>query len=314
MLPPLIAIVGPTAVGKTEVSIAVAEALNGEVISADSRQVYRGMDIGTAKGTPEQRSAVPHHLLDVVEPDQVLTLADYQQLARQAMDSIVQSERVPFLVGGSGLYVRAVLEGWTIPRVPPDLLLRESLEREANLRGPDFLHSWLRQMDSKAAERIDARNVRRVIRALEVSLRTGQPITSLQSKRPPPYRVLRVGLTIDRDVLYHRIDQRVDHMLEAGLVDEVRCLMAKGYAFDLPAMSGLGYRQIGQYLLGEMTLEDATVVIKRDTRRFVRRQYAWFRLQDERFHWFDRSSPDCVSRIEHLARQHIAEAAELPPS
>jgi tRNA dimethylallyltransferase len=189
-------------------------------------------------------------------------------------------------VGGTGLYIKAVVEGWSIPRVKPNEALRAELVREAEVKGEEALHARLRQVDPVAAEKIDPRNVRRVIRALEVYLETGKPISELQRRRPPPYRILQIGLTMDRAALYQRIDQRVDRMIERGLVEEVRGLMEQGYGRELPAMSGLGYRQIGCYLRGEISLEEAILLIKRDTRRFVRQQYNWFRLDDERIHWF----------------------------
>jgi tRNA dimethylallyltransferase len=302
----LVALIGPTAVGKTAISLHLAETFNGEVVSADSRQVYRSMDIGTAKATPKEQRRAPHHLLDLVAPDEPLTLAQYQPLAYAAIDDILRRGRLPLLVGGSGLYVRAVLEGWTIPRVPPNPALRAVLEKEAKRRGEAVLHRWLATLDPPAAERIDPRNVRRVIRALEVCLTAGRPISELQAKRPPPYRILRIGLSMPRELLYRRIDERVERMMTHGLVDEVRGLVAKGYSFDLPAMSGLGYRQIGLYLRDEATLEEAVALIKRETRRFVRQQYTWFRLDDPAIRWFDASAPDCAKRVEGTVKEFLS--------
>lgn len=284
---PLVAIVGPTAVGKTALSIVVAQQLDGEIVSADSRQIYRGMDIGTDKPTPEQRQLVPHHLLDVVDPDQVFTLAQYQRAAYDAIADIHRRSRLPLLVGGTGLYVRAVWEGLNIPEVPPDPALRSELEAFAAAEGAQALHARLAALDPDAARRIDPRNVRRVVRALEVTLLTGVPISRLQQASPPPFRVLRVGLTRPRPALYARIDRRVDAMIEAGLVEEVRRLLEAGYSPSLPALTGLGYRQISQYLRGELSLAEAVAAIKQQTRRFVRQQYSWFRLDDPRIRWFD---------------------------
>jgi tRNA dimethylallyltransferase len=280
-------IVGPTAIGKTALAIRLGQALRGEIISADSRQVYRYMDIGTAKATPEERAALPHHLIDIVDPDQELTLAHYRRLASETITQIALRARLPILVGGTGLYVRTVTEGWTVPEVPPDVALRARLEAEAERLGPQALHAGLAAVDPLAAQRIDARNVRRVIRALEVYQHTGTPISALQGKELPDYDILKLGLTMARPALYARIDARVDRMLEQGLVDEVRGLVKRGYGYDLPSMSGLGYRQIGQYLRGEVTLEEAICLIKRHTRRFVRQQYNWFRLSDPTTHWLD---------------------------
>ncbi len=283
----LLAIVGPTASGKTALSLDLAEVLGGEIVSADSRQIYRAMDIGTAKATPAERGRVPHHLLDVVEPDQVLTLAEDQALAYEAIADIDRRGRLPVLVGGTGQYVAAVLEGWRIPEVAPRPDLRAELEDQAAAEGSESLHARLAGLDPAAASRIDHRNVRRVLRALEVCLATGRPISELQSKEPPPYNVVQIGVTRPRSVLYERIDCRVDAMVAAGLVEEVRGLVAAGYGWDLPAMTGLGYRQIGQYLRGEVTLDEAVALIKKGTRRFVHQQYNWFRLSDPRIRWID---------------------------
>jgi tRNA dimethylallyltransferase len=283
----LVVIVGPTAVGKTRLSLRLAQEFDGEIISADSRQVYRGMDIGTAKPTLEERALVPHYLIDVVAPDEPFTLAQYQELACQAIDDVSRRGKVPFLVGGTGQYVRAVVEGWGIPRVAPNEELRVELYRQAELEGPWALHARLREVDPAAAERIDPSNVRRVVRALEVYLETGQPISELQRKKPPPYCILQLGLTMERKELYRRVDERVDRMIEEGLVEEVRGLVERGYSYDLPSMSGLGYQQIGMYLRGLVSLEEVIQLIKRHTRRFVRHQYNWFRLDDENIRWFD---------------------------
>jgi tRNA dimethylallyltransferase len=283
----LIVIVGPTAVGKTRLALRLAEEFNGEIVSADSRQVYRGMDIGTAKPTLEERRRVPHHLIDIITPDETFTLAQYQELAYQAIDDVLARGRVPFLVGGTGQYVRAVVEGWGIPKVPPNEELRAELYRQAEIEGQWALHARLREVDPVAAQRIDPRNVRRVVRALEVYLETGQPISELQRKKPPPYRILQIGLTMERQELYRRIDERVDRMIEEGLVEEVRGLVERGYGYELPSMSGLGYQQLGMYLRGLVSLEEAIQLIKRHTRRFVRHQYNWFRLDDEGIRWFD---------------------------
>lgn len=288
---PLVAIVGPTAVGKTALALRLAQDLSVEVVSADSRQVYRYMDIGTAKPTAQQRQQVRHHLVDVVDPDEAFTLAQYQELAYSAIDDMLSRHRIPLLVGGTGLYVEAVLEGLSIPHVAPDRELRAQLEAQADSQGYEVLHERLRELDPEAAERIDARNVRRVIRALEVCIRTGKPISCLQVRSPPPYRILRVGLTMPRDRLYARIDERIDRMMDAGLLEEVQSLIERGYGLDLPSMSGLGYRQIGMYLGAEVSLDEAVALIKRHTRRLVRRQANWFRSDDTRITWFNVSEP-----------------------
>ncbi len=293
----LIAVVGPTATGKSRLALALAEQLDGEIISADSRQVYRCMDIGTAKPTPAERRAVPHHLIDIVDPDQDFSLAQYQALAYAAVRDIRNRRKTPLLVGGTGLYVWAVLEGWQIPRIAPDAALRQSLEAKAAAPGgAGQLYAELQKIDPAVAERIDPRNVRRVIRALEVSRAAGAPFSGLRRKRPL-YNALVIGLTAERAALYRLIDARVDAMLAAGLVDEVKRLLARGYKPDLPAMSGIGYRQVIAYLAGRLTLAEAAQQIKYETHRFARHQYAWFRLGDKRIHWFDVTQKDLAEIV-----------------
>ena len=306
---PLVLIVGPTAAGKTALSLALAERFGGEIVSADSRQIYRGMDIGTAKATPEERARVPHHLLDIASPDEWYTVAQFQDAAMQTIAGIHARGKLPFLVGGSGLYVRAVAEGLQIPRIPPSPQLRAELEAQAASH-PEALAERLRALDPGAAARIDPRNVRRVIRALEVCLLAGQPISEQQTKRAPALRCLWIGLTLPRPELYRRIDERVDRMMESGLVNEVRALAACGYAWDAPAMTGVGYRQIGTYLRSESSLEEAVREIKRATRRFVRQQYNWFRLDDPRIHWLQ-SDPQAEDSAVGLIREFLdSECAE----
>ena len=284
---PLLVIVGPTAAGKTALAVRLAQALNGEIISADSRQIYRQMDIGTAKPSAEERASAPHHMLDVVDPDQVLTAAEYQRMAYALVAEIHGRARLPMLVGGTGQYVHAVVEGWSIPEVAPQHELRAQLEARAAAEGAEALHSYLATLDPVAAGRIDYRNLRRVIRALEVCLVTGGPISLLQRKSPPPYAIYQLGVTRPRPELYARIDARVDAMLDAGLVDEVRRLVEAGYGWNLPSMTGLGYRQIGAHLRGELSLAEAVALIKKQTRRFVHQQATWFRPDDPTIHWID---------------------------
>jgi tRNA dimethylallyltransferase len=279
----LLVIAGPTATGKTGLSLALAARFDGEIISADSRLFYRGMDIGTAKPSAAELAAVRHHLIDIRHPDETVTLGEYQRLAYAAIDGVHARGRLPLLTGGTGQYVRAVVEGWGIPRVPPQRRLRAALER----LGADELFRWLQTLDPDAAGKIHANNVRRVIRALEVTLVSGRPISELQRRRPPGYDTLIIGLTADRETLYDRIDRRVDAMMAAGLLAEVEALREAGYDWRLPAMSGLGYQQLGEYLRGELEYEEAIERIKYETHRFVRQQYTWFRPGDRRIHWFD---------------------------
>jgi tRNA dimethylallyltransferase len=274
---PLLAIVGQTATGKTALAIRLAQALGGEIVSADSRQVYRGMDIGTAKPTPAERAAVPHHLIDVADPDEAFSLARYLELATATIVAIAARGRLPIVAGGTGQYLAALLEGWRVPRVPPQPELRARLEAEAAAGGPAALHARLAAVDPAAAAAIPPANVRRVIRALEVYGVTGRPISAQQVRRPPPYRVRTLWLTLPAPVLYPQIDARVERMMEAGLLDEVRELLTRGYGWELPAMSGLGYREFRPYLAGETTLAAAVERLKFDTHAFARRQLPWFR-------------------------------------
>jgi tRNA dimethylallyltransferase len=299
----LLVILGPTAVGKTGLAIELAQALDGEIISADSRQIYRFMDIGTAKPTPAQRQAVPHHLLDVVNPDENLALARYQKLAYQAIDAVHQRGHLPLLVGGTGQYITAVVEGWTIPEVPPNNLLRAELEAFAAEHGSQALHDRLAALDPTAAASIDHRNVRRVVRALEVCLETGQPISELQRKQPPPYRRIRtLGLTLERETLYRTADTRVDQMMAEGFLDEVSHLLEMGYSPTLPSMSGLGYAQLSAHLAGGVSLEQAVEDTKHATHDFIRRQYTWFRGHDNGILWHNRETMDIAAFMDEAAR------------
>jgi tRNA dimethylallyltransferase len=255
----------------------VCEAFGGEIVTADSRQVYRYMDIGTDKPSKDDQARVRHHMIDLVDPNESYTLALYQEQAYFAIDDILARGKLPLLAGGTPLYVNAVNEGWTIPRVEPNLAYRDSLFLEAEEQGPEALHERLQQLDPAAAKAILPTNTRRIVRALEVIEQTGKPISAQQSKSPPPYHILPILLSCDRTILYERIDRRVDHYIERGLVDEVSHLHNMGYAFSLPSMSGIGYRQIGDYLEGKATLDAAVQRIKWDTHAFVRHQANWFR-------------------------------------
>lgn len=301
-LHPLIVILGPTASGKTALAVALAQRIGGEIISADSRQIYRYMDIGTAKPTPQEQQAAPHHLIDVVPPDANLSLADYQRLAYAAINDIHGRGAVPLLVGGTGQYITAVVEGWSIPEVPPNPALRESLEAYAQEHGSQALHDRLAALDAAAAARIEHTNVRRVVRALEVCIETGTPMTELQRKRTPAYEVLQIGLTLPRDALYARADARIERMMQQGFLDEVRGLLAMGYARTLPAMSGIGYAQLAAHLLDGIALEDALEATRNLTHDFIRRQYTWFRKYNQSVTWFDAQHTDFEIIMEGCAR------------
>ncbi len=300
----LIAIVGPTAVGKSALAIRLAQAFDGEIVSADSRQVYRYMNIGTAKPPSEERTLVPHHLIDVVDPDEDFTLALYQEIASSAIRDIQRRGRLAFLVGGSGLYVKSIVDGLSIPQVAPDAGLRHDLEEKVRDEGYTSLYNELKKVDPVAAGKIDPKNVRRVIRALEVYRATGTPFSSHQ-KNLPAFQILTIGLTTDRDNLYGKIDSRVDGMIQRGLINEVKGLMQCGYSLDLPAMSSLGYKRIGQHINGDLGLEEAVQRIKYDTHRFARHQYAWFRPGDDSIHWFDvKDKASNYDDIQELIESH----------
>lgn len=284
---PLIAIVGPTATGKTRLAVYLAQRFSGEIINADSRQIYRCMDIITAKPGKAETSAIKHHLIDIVEPDEDFSLATYQKMAINCIEDVHKRGKIPFLVGGSGLYIWSVLEGWQIPEVEPDPDFRQKLYFMAEQEGTKVLYDDLMQKDPQAAEKILPDNLRRIVRALEIFHATGKQASQMSVKIAPLYPIFITGLTAPRDELYRMIDLRVDEMVQKGMVEEVKCLMDKGYNLQLSSMSGIGYRQIALYLEGKLTLTEALQKIKYETHRFVRKQYAWFHLDDPRIHWFD---------------------------
>ncbi len=302
--PPVILIVGPTAVGKTELALRLAEKLTGEIVSVDSRLFYRGMDIGTAKPSQEEMARAPHHLINIVNPDETLSLAVFQQMARDAIAGIHECGKLPFLVGGTGQYVRAVTQGWSPPEVTPSQRMRDELGRMKEERGKEWLHEKLRMMDEKAAEKIDARNFRRTIRALEVILTTGRRFSEQRGSGDLPYQLITVGLTRPREELYQRVDERIEKMFADGLLDEVKGLLDKGYSPDLPSMSAIGYRECVGVIKGSMTLEQAKVEMRRATRIFVRRQGNWFKESDPGIKWFDPSLAD-ANKIEAFIRNSL---------
>lgn len=283
---PLILIVGPTAVGKTELTIQLAERLNGEIVSADSRLFYRGLDIGTAKPSREEQARMPHHLIDIANPDEILSLAVFQGKAREAIAGIHARGKLPFLVGGTGQYIRAVTEGWSPPEVEPDERLRGELEKLKDTRGADWLYAQLARLDPQAAIKIEPRNVRRTIRALEVILTTGRKFSEQRGQSDSPYHLVTIGLTRPRVELYERVDQRIDMMFARGFLDEVKSLLAKGYSPSLPTMSAIGYRECVRVIKGELNEEQAKAEIRRATRIFVRRQANWFKESDPNIKWF----------------------------
>ena len=301
---PLILLVGPTAVGKTELAIQLAERLGGEIISADSRLFYCGMDIGTAKPTPKEQARVPHHLIDIADPDEILSLAIFQQKAREAIADIHTRNKIPFLVGGTGQYIRAVTEGWSPPEVKPDERLRDELRRMKEEKGETWLYEKLKGLDPLAAEKIDPRNVRRAVRALEVILTTGRKFSEQRGQSESPYHLITIGLTRPRAELYERVDQRIDMMFAKGLLDEVKSLLERGYSPSLPTMSAIGYRECVRVIKGELSEEQAKAEIRRATRIFVRRQANWFKESDTNIKWF-RVEDRVVERIEAYIRASI---------
>lgn len=298
--PLLLAVGGPTASGKTELAIALAQALDGEIVNADSRQVYRGMDIGTAKPTNAQRATVPHHLIDIVDPVQPFSLGLYVRVAHVVIRDIQSRGRLPVLTGGTGLYLRAITQGYQVPEVAPDPGLRGQLESEIANGGLRALVERLRALDPEGAAMLDTKNPRRVIRALEVSLATGKPFSATQ-RRDPRYRSLTILLDGENDVLFPRADARLDRMMAEGFADEVSRLLAAGYEPELPAFSALGYRELARAARAECSREAAVAEIRRATRAFIRRQRTWFRAEQEA-NRLDITQPDLVERALTLTR------------
>jgi tRNA dimethylallyltransferase len=287
----MIVIIGPTAAGKSAKAMELAPTRNGEIISADSRHVYRGMDIGTNKPTPGEQRLVSHHLIDIRDPHEAFSLAEYVALARDAIRDVASRGKTPMLVGGTGQYVRALLEGWQVPQVAPNENLRERWLEFAKLRGEDALFAELIQRDPDAARMIDKRNFRRVVRALEVMEVTGERWSALQRREPPRDEIEMVYLNLPREVLYAKVDARLSDMVKQGWLNEVEQLLGRLHArgidaetaLKLPSMSSLGYREMIQVARGEMSLDEAIERIKRETRRFIRMQDTWFRKLAERF-------------------------------
>ncbi len=291
---PLIILTGPTAAGKTALSVELAKQIGGEIISADSMQVYRGMDIGSAKVTPEEMQGVPHHLIDVLEPSEEFNVYTFQQMAKAAMEQIYERGHIPIVVGGTGFYIQALLYDIDFTEEESDTAYRKELEEFARTHGAKALYEKLQQVDPLSAEIIHENNEKRVIRALEYFYLTGEPISKhneIQKQRISPYNFRYFVLTMNREKLYQRIKKRGDLMLEQGLVDEVRDLQNKGHVRSEVAMQGLGYKEILDYLSGDITLEEAIYRIKRDTRHFAKRQLTWFRRERDVI-WMDYDTVD----------------------
>ena len=293
----IIVICGPTGIGKTSAAIRLAQEFSGEIVSADSMQVYREMDIGTAKPSTEEQQQVAHHLVNVVSPDEPFDAAVFSQMADTVINDLAGRNLLPFVVGGTGLYIKALVHGLSRAR-PADETVLNRLKEEANRRGSEVLHQRLAACDPQAAERIHPNDAFRITRALEIFESTGQPITRYHEEHQfadRKYRALKICLTADREILYERIDRRVDIMLQQGLLGEVENLLKKGYRRDLKSMQSLGYRHMAEYLAGETTWEEAVRTMKRDTRRYAKRQITWFKADPE-INWFEKDQTPKIGR------------------
>jgi len=289
-------LLGPTAVGKTELAIRLAERVGGEIVSADSRLLYRGMDIGTAKPTQEDIARVPHHMIDLAEPDEIWSLALYQQRLMETIREIQTRGNLPIIAGGTGQYIRSLMEGWVIPTVKPDVHLREVLEQWGREIGAEELHRKVALLDPTAAEKIDENNLRRSVRALEVIFGTGELFSKQKEKEAPDLEFKLIGLSRPREELYARVDARIEAMFSDGFVEEVQTLLERGYSAELPTLSAIGYREVIQYLQGDCSLEDAKVLMRRKTREFIRRQANWFKPNDPGIEWVP-MTPDPLEEI-----------------
>ncbi|MDI3534119.1 MAG: tRNA dimethylallyltransferase [Thermosediminibacterales bacterium] len=285
----LMVIVGPTAVGKTSTAIDVAIRLNGEIVSADSMQIYKYMDIGTAKPTRDEMKGIKHHMIDIIEPDQEFSVADYKKMAEEKIDEILHTGKLPILTGGTGLYIKSITDNYFFSEADVDWPLRNKLKDQFVKYGKMYMYEKLKQIDPKTAEKVHPNDTKRIIRALEVYEKTGKPISYYyeQTKlRKPKYKLIIYGLEAPRKKLYEKINKRVDKMIEKGLVQEVKNLLDMGFTKKMNSMKGLGYKQIIDYLEGKLTLDEAINLIKRETRRFAKRQFTWFK-KDKRIIWIN---------------------------
>lgn len=296
----VVVIVGPTAVGKTDLSIELAKRLDGEIISADSRLFYRGMDIGTAKPTGEQMAQVKHHLIDCADPKEIWSLAIYRQIVYETIDDIFSRKKIPVIVGGTGQYIRAITEGWELPPQEPNHVMRDVLTRWSEEIGKDELHHKLNIVDPMAAGEIDPTNVRRTIRALEVVFLTGRRFSDQRRKVNPRYEFWVIGLDRPREELYRRIDLRIEEMFKHGLVEETTELMRKGLSASDPNLSAIGYREVVEYLQDKITLDEAKALMRKKTREFVRRQRNWFKPDDTGIHWHEVSENTMEEILEEM--------------
>ncbi len=311
MMKPLIILTGPTAVGKTALSVRLAKAIGGEIISADSMQVYRHMDIGSAKVTREEMAGVPHYLIDVLDPDEEFNVTVFQKMAKEAVETIYSHGRIPIVAGGTGFYIQALLYDINFTENGEDSSIREELESLGKEKGAGYLHDLLREVDPAAADEIHANNRKRVIRAIEYYRQTGERISEhnkRERQKESPYDFLYYVVNTDRKLLYERIDRRVDLMIEQGLIEEVRHLQKMGCTREMVSMQGLGYKEILDYLKGSFTLEEAIYVLKRDTRHFAKRQITWFKRERD-LRWLN--LPDFDSDLEKVLKKVIQDTNEM---
>jgi tRNA dimethylallyltransferase len=307
MKPKVVVIVGPTAVGKTKISIELAKRLGGEIISADSMQLYQYMNIGTAKPTAEERQSIPHHMIDMIHPTEEFNVAKYKEIALEYIKEIIKRNKIPIMVGGTGLYVDAVVQNIEFFEIDMSLEYRQELESRAQSKGTNSLHQELEAIDPDAAKKISPNDLKRIIRALEVYKVTGNTLSyyqKLSKEKPPEYQFIIIGLNMDREKLYKRIEQRVDKMIKDGLVDEVKSLIEMGAKQKSTAMQGLGYKEVIGYLQGEKTLEETIEIIKRDSRRYAKRQLTWFRKNKDIF-WIDVNERDVIEKIDNYLKTTI---------
>jgi tRNA dimethylallyltransferase len=300
---PLLVIVGPTAAGKTNTAIEIAAKLSGEVISADSRQIYRYMDIGTAKPSLAERKGIPHYLIDIVDPDADFSVANFQPMAQKIINQIWEKGKLPMLVGGTGLYISAVIDAYNFSNLPANPEFRHQMRKLALDKGKHYIWHKLQSIDPVTAERLHPNDVKRIIRALEVYNFTGRTLGSWEQEQPQesPYNLLIIGITRERSHLYEAINRRVDKMMEMGLIEEVHRLLKMGYSPTLNSMQGLGYKELIPYINGEISLAEAVEILKRDTRRFAKRQLTWFR-RDKRVNWFVVESEREADIVEEISK------------
>jgi tRNA dimethylallyltransferase len=299
-------IAGPTGVGKTSLSLVIARELNAEIISADSRLIYRGMDIGTAKPSPQERGMLHHHLIDVANPDETWSLATFNKAVLQAINEVLARKKLPILVGGTGQYIRSLVQGWSIPQLEPNEKLRRVLEAWGQSIGPAALHQKLALLDPVSAQVIQPENMRRTVRALEVILSTGVAFSEQRGKTAPQFKYKVIGLQLPRPELYSLIDARIEQMFQDGFVAEAEGLLKAGYSSELPSMSAIGYSEVGRFLAGEISLNEAKTLMKRRTRQFVRRQANWFKPDDPLIEWHS-SNPDPTREVLHSVQKWIKE-------